>query len=199
MTVYSKTNAGRLLAFEPRSATLPAVRDLLRRVDGKTTYQELISRPGDAEIFQDLLKRQLVQIATEPWRNSAVVADSSLSAQAHPAPAVNHRVDSNLGPALEPRAVNTSTRLEDTSKIDTIKTMMCGFVQTHLPGHVKATFAEINALTNEAQLLCMLTGYVNLINPTGAAGLHHVQLLLLILADSDDESLHTTNQSGLSR
>lgn len=86
-TVYSKTNAGRLLAFEQKPGSAGAMRDLLKRVDGKTTYQQLIKSPSDAELFAQLCQQELVQVAPEPWRNSSVTptfTDSLVQRDARP-------------------------------------------------------------------------------------------------------------------
>jgi septum formation inhibitor-activating ATPase MinD len=43
--VCSKTNVGRSLAFKQNSRLMPALRDLLRRIEGKTLHQQLVPTP----------------------------------------------------------------------------------------------------------------------------------------------------------
>lgn len=169
MTVYSKTNAGRLMAFKPKPGLPVALKDLLILVDGKTPYQELVRRPGDAELFEELQLRQLVQIAPEPWRNSsAPIARQHNNATEQPRPRLS--------------LVDGSSH---NSKIQAIKALMAGFVNAHLHQHVEIMLAEIDALTNEAQLLCMFSGYMHAVNATGGTGQRHVQELLVALTDQE--------------
>jgi hypothetical protein len=184
-TVYSKTNAGRLLAFDQKPGMARVLRDLLRKVDGKTSYQELVSLPEEVELFAELYQRGLVQIAPEPWRNSSAVSafsdstankDACLDAQAGQRIDVDKKVEPHLTLVVKPD--NTL----NISKMNAIKSLMSDFIQYQLPKHAATTLPEINALTNEAQLLCMLSGYINLIDPVGKAGQAHIQNLLLILA-----------------
>lgn len=161
MTVYSKTNAGRLLAFEQKPSISQALKDMLRRVDGKTARYQLTIYAGDDELFEELCARQLVQVTTEPWRHS-----SAQSAADCPPMSL----------------VANPESLQRSSKIDAVKELMRSFVKMQLPEHTEAILAEINSLTSEAQLLCMLSGYVHFVGPAGAAGQTHVQDLLLALA-----------------
>lgn len=174
MTIYSKTNAGRLLAFEQKPSVSLALRDLLRRVDGKTSSAQLITQPGDAELFEELCVRQLVRVATEPWRNSA-----------HPTPSVSPSVSAadDHGPRLSLVSKLDSPKAD--TKIDAVKALMSEFIQVRMPEHVNGTLGEIDALQSETQLLCMLSGYINLINSTGLTGQRHVQELLLILTRAE--------------
>jgi len=178
MTVYSKTNTGRLLAFDQKPSVPQAMRDLLRRVDGKTPYHQLISQPGDAELFEELCQRQLVQIATEPWRNGS-------TANTSPVPSSSWRAAGNGPEELLLRLVGKPDDPRYGSKLETVKALMSSFVQTHLPTHADATLAEIRALTSEAELLCMFNGYINLVNPAGQAGQAHVQDLLLAISGDE--------------
>ena len=192
MTVYSKTNAGRLLAFEQKPGVPEPLRDMLRRVDGKTPYQQLVSRGNDAELFEELFRRKLIQIAPEAWRNSAVLdsgTDSVLANSMCSLPATSQHADNAKPDESHLSLVAAPGSHRNFSKIETIKAQMVGFVRAELPEHADATFAEIDALTNEAQLLCMLNGYINLVNPSGKAGQVHVQQLLLTLAEEDNPRL----------
>jgi hypothetical protein len=188
MTVYSKTNAGRLLAFEQKHEMAPAMRNLLKKVDGKTAYLQLIGSPDEAEFFNQLLARELVQIAPELWRNSAAepgFTDSALNTSVQLGSKANqHQNSVNQSPphlSLVAKPVGAQSPL----KIETIKGLMASFIQTQLPQHADATLAEINGLTSEAQFLCMLSGYINLVDPAGKAGQLHVQQLLLTLAGNE--------------
>lgn len=184
-TVYSKTNAGRLLAFGQHFNVKAELKNLLRQVDGRTAYHHLISTSSDAVLFVELLARQLVQIAPEPWRNSAgrsVHEDLGLNARSGTTASTNPRPDEHPQKEHRLTLVGTQNDAKQHSKLETIKWQMTRFIQTQLPMHMVTTLPEIAALTCEAQLLCMLNGYVNLINPTGKAGQVHVQELLLTLA-----------------
>jgi len=188
MTVYSKTNAGRLLAFGQKPGMSHELRDLLKRVDGKTPCQQLFRLPGDAERFAELCKQQLVQIAPGPWRNSSV-----LPASLYVEPENTLRPDAATSAQDDPvkksephlSLVGSLDNDGQNSKIKAIQVMMVGFIQAHLPEHADVTLPEIKALASEAHLLCMLSGYVNFINPTGRAGQQHIQELLLTLAGEE--------------
>lgn len=184
-TVYSKTNAGRLLAFDQNSHVNMELRNLLRRVDGRATYDQLISTSSDAVLFTELLARQLVQISPAPWRNSAgTVAhqDTSSNARAGVNPTANPQPDKHTAPEHRLSLVTKQNDTKQYSKLEIIKLQMTSFIQAHLPTHALTTLPEIAALTSEVQLLCMFNGYVNLIDSTGKAGQVHVQELLLTLA-----------------
>lgn len=174
VTIYSKTNLGRLRAFEQKSSVSSDLRGLLRRIDGKTSIEALISQPEDAELFEELLRRQLVEVVTDSWRNSTPPTHS-LGQQSTD--------DVADEPLLSLVSKLDSPRVD--SKIEAIKILMVGFIQLHLPEHADTTLDEINALNSEAQLLSMLNGYINLINAVGRAGQEHVQNLLLILAHTE--------------
>lgn len=134
---------------------------MLRRVDGKTARHQLTVYAGDDELFEELCARQLVQVTTEPWRNSPV-----RSMATEPPMSLVAKPDSP----------------QHSSKIEAIKELMRSFVKVQLPEHAEATLAEIDSLTSEAQLLCMLSGYIHFVGPAGAAAQTHVQDLLLALA-----------------
>ena len=192
-----------MIAFEQTPSIEPQLRDLLRRVDGKTAYQQLVNQPGDALLFEELQVRQLVQVAPQQWRNSSNASGFTDSApQFSVRPAANTvlqdnaakksspnlslvaRLDESLDP-LKPAETRSRPEAVEQPKIRAVKILMCRFVLAQLPEYADATLVEINALTSEAQLLCMLTGYINLVNRTGKAGQQHVQQVLLTLAGDE--------------
>lgn len=83
MTAYSKTNAERLLAFEPKPGIATAMRELLKRVDGKTSSQQLVNLTGEAELFAELWKRDPVKAVPQAWRNSAASSYARPNSQAN--------------------------------------------------------------------------------------------------------------------
>ncbi len=167
MTIYAKTNPGRLLAFDQAQDVPANWRDMLRRVDGKTRQEQLLLAPGDEALLQVLAQRGLIQVVSTPWRNS--ISDSRSQA-----------FDSSLSPD-QGVASNTS----HSAKIDSVIALMILFIQTSLPEYADSTLREITALNNKAELLCMLTGYIDLANRAGKVGQKHVQQLLLELAKTN--------------
>ena len=174
MTIYAKTNAGRLLAYDNTLDVPPALRDFLRRVDGKTGLQQLMVKPGDRGLLDELITRDLVRVASAPWRNSAYVSSHADSA-APPAPQFDATEPAGLG--HEP--------IVSSVKIGPAKALMSDFVSSHMPEYAYSTMIEIEALKNKADLLCMLSGYIDLVQRTGKPGQQHVQQLLLAVAGSD--------------
>lgn len=175
MTIYAKTNAGRLLAYDNTLGVPPALRDLLRRVDGKTGHQHLLVKPGDQGLLEELIARDLVQVVSAPWRNSAYVSSHADSAAPH-APQFD---------ATEPARLGDELRVSSSLKIEPAKALMRDFVRTYMPEYADDTMVEITALRNKADLLCMLSGYIDLVQRTGKPGQQHVQQLLLAVVDSD--------------
>lgn len=197
MTVYSKTIAGRLLAFEQKPSLPLPLRDMLKRVDGKTPYQQLVRQTGDAEVFEKLFLLQLVQIAPEPWRNSPAPSARPESmplsqAQSLPTdvreaqfvPTVRQPFDDNKAAKPRLRLVPAPDGSVQTSKLQVVKSLMCDFIRAKVPLHAAATCAEIEAVTNEAQFLGIFIAYNHLIGPTGYAGQKHIERLLLTLAQA---------------
>ncbi len=174
MTIYAKTNAGRLLAFDNSQNMPTELRNLLRRVDGKTQQRELLTTPGDAYWLQELTARELVQIVSTPWRNSAYASSQPDSAAPH-----KPQFD-----AAEPAGLGNGLTSSDV-KIAPAKALMSDFVSAYVPEFAHATLLEIEALKSKADLLCMLSGYIDLVQRTGKRGQQHVQQLLLAVASSD--------------
>lgn len=173
--VYSKTNAGRMLAFEQKPTIAPALRDLLRRVDGKTPYQLLIQQPGDAELFDGLEQYKLIQVAKEAWRNSSFMQPlDDFTHAASVSPTAPAAMQDDIAKPSRPRSCN----------LPAVKALMTGFVQSKLPEHAESTLDEIMTLSSDAQLLCMLDGYIHLVSRAGKAGQQHVKELLLTMEAS---------------
>lgn len=173
--VFSKTNAGRMLAFEQKPTIAPALRDLLRRVDGKTPYQLLIKQSGDAELFDELERYKLIQVAKEAWRNSSLM---------QPLEVLTHAT--SVRPTVPVALQDTSAKPSRprSSNLPAVKELMTLFVQAELPEHAEATLDEIMTLNSDAQLLCMLDGYIHLVSRAGKAGQQHVKELLLTMEAS---------------
>lgn len=180
MIVYSKTNTGRLRAFEQKPSLSLALRDLLRRVDGKTHHLQLMTQPTDTALLDELLRRQLVQIAPEPWRSSSAFSQAPEQSSEQAA----NVQDSGGRLRLVADAAGLRTA-QVRSNLEAAKALMCEFIQVVQPLHTQATINEITAIASEAQLLCMLDGYIHLVNQNGQAGQKHVQAVLLALAGGD--------------
>lgn len=164
MTVYARTNAGRLMAFDTAPGIPAPLKDLLRRVDGKTRQAQLMRNPGDESLLQHLVQKGLVQVVSALWRSSMPTSEFV---------------------AAQPISLAAMVAPPDDTKIVAVKALMGQFVQACLPQYAGATLPEIAALKSKAELLCMLTGYIDLANRAGRDGQKHVQQLLLELAHTD--------------
>ena len=200
MTIYAKTNAGRLLAFDKSQSLPTAMKDLLRRVDGKTTRQQLLVKPGDKDVLDELIQRQWVQVVPAGWRNSTYasgygdtqdpldVLDTQSDTTADTTTdtvAGNLQLDADQFASTEAAGLDGDVAVISSLKIESAKLLMSDFVATHMPEYVDVTMSEILALQTKADLLCMLSAYIDLAHRKGKPGQLHIQQVLATVADSD--------------
>lgn len=188
MTIYAKTNAGRLLAFDNSQALPAAMREFLRRVDGKTTRQQLLSHPGDKDMLEELLQRQWVQVVSAPWRNSTYSSSQTGADDAYvdtSSGALESESDIEQFAPTEAAGLDSESDVSSSLNIRDAKLLMCDFVASHMPEHYEALVNDILEFRDRADLLTMLNPYIDLANSKGKLGQQHVQQLLAMVAGSE--------------
>ena len=198
-TIFAKTNAGRLLAFDNSQGLPAAMKDMLRRVDGKTTRRQLLVNPGDKDVLDELIQRDWVQVVSAPWRNSTYASEASALGEPEDSlAAVDTQFDTQAASFFDATGLGTdqfapteaagldgNMAASNSLKIELAKLLMSDFVTAHLPEYLDVTLSEIMALQTKADLLCMLSAYIDLAHRKGKPGQLHIQQLLLAVADSD--------------
>lgn len=199
-TIYAKTNAGRLLAFDNSQQLPAAMKNMLRRVDGKTTRQQLLVKPGDTDVLEELIQRQWVQVVSAAWRNSTYASGhgseftSDFGETQNPPTELDTLTNSFVDTfgsggdqfaSTEAASLDGDVAVSSSLKIESAKLLMSDFVTTHLPEYLDITLTEIMALRTKADLLCMLGAYIDMAHRKGKPGQQHIQQLLLTVADNE--------------
>jgi hypothetical protein len=168
MTIYSKTMAGRMVAFDQQTGLTPVLKGFLKSVDGKTPTDQLLAQwqegPDALQLLKELERQGLIELRAVRWSNSS--ANSSL-----PPSLVN-----SPPPALTlVHGAKKAARTDSLAGLDPIKEEMATFLLTHLPQH------EIEEIDSYDRLMMMLTAYANVANEAGREGLTHIKSLRSLL------------------
>lgn len=188
MTIYAKTNKGRLLAFDNSHGLPAATKEFLRRIDGKTALEQLLVHPGDEDLLDDFIRRQWVQAVSTPWRISTYSSSQNdLNDADGPNSGRSHAFESDAEQfeSTEAAALQSEPEVSGNLRISDAKVLMRDFVVGQMPEHYDAVINDIQALRNKADLLCMLSPYIDKAHRKGKLGQQHIQQLLATVADSN--------------
>ena len=192
MTIYSKTMEGRLLAFDKQSPLPAPLKDLLKRVDGKTSSDELGSHmgtwAGSADLLRELERRNLVQVNNARPVATDISAARLLTAQSRTDGAALEYFATEpvpLFPASAPR--KQATEQPSHTEIQAIRECMATFILTYLPHYAQSLLKEIEGIDSYEKLMGTLDGYAFVTQEAGRAGLNHIrELRLMLRARLDD-------------
>lgn len=184
MTVYSKTMAGRMVAVDLKSTLTPDLKNFLKRIDGKTSPEQLVAQWRDGsdavQLLQELERRGLIEVRSARWSNSAInsaFSDSTSPTSLLPLP--DNAPSKQYAPTPKPAAVVTPTH--PSTELHRIKDEMESFILTHLPHRAIPVLKEIEDIDNHQSLQVMLAAYANLAHEAGRTGLAHIKSLRRML------------------
>jgi hypothetical protein len=181
MTVYSKTMAGRMVAFDQLSGLTPALKDFLKLVDGKTPPDQLVAQWRDGtealQMLQELEIRGLIEVRAVRWSHTA--GNSAFSSS----------FTDSTPPASAP-APQKMARTPAPVELAAIKEQMATFMLTHLPHHAVTVLKEIEEIDSYDRLMHMLTAYAHLAHDAGRIGLAHIKSLRAMMEPEFESTAH---------
>ncbi len=190
--LYVRTPQGRALAFTPEAKLSPALKAMLKAVDGKISVAELVVQFADADA-SDLLGQldyagliKLREVRTADFQNAqATPSAAQLSppvadfADTHPAPlALLAAQTAQPGTAMagsrsaaspEPAALGISL-----TGLALIVDVMSTFVLTHLPQQAFTVLGKLEGFKTLDELQAELPDYSMLAKASGPAGVVHL-------------------------
>lgn len=181
--LYVRTPQGRAVAFTPDTKLSPALKAMLKAVDGKVTVAELVVQFADADAA-DLLGRLevagLIKLredrsndfqnnAAAPLANTpaALFADFALTDTGQLEPLLESAV-ANSPPATLPQSAGLNTGLA------LIVDVMSTFVLTYLPQQAFTVLAKLEGFKTLAELEAELPDYSVLAKASGPVGVVHL-------------------------
>lgn len=192
MTIYSKTMEGRLQAFDKQSPLPAPLKDLLKRVDGKTSSEELGTHmgtwPGSADLLRELERRNLVQANKAQRVVTDIGAARPPAAQSRPESVALEYFATEpvpLFPASAPR--KQAAEQPSHTEIQAIRECMATFILTYLPHYARSLLKEIEDIDSYEKLMGTLDGYAFVTQEAGRAGLNHIRELRLMLRTRLDD------------
>lgn len=197
MTVFSRTAQGQLAAYDTNADLTHKMRVLLKVVDGQTsieTYEQKLSAFGDVRGMLDSLQMAgfvrpvadpASSVASAPSSRSAlnpvVVAKATDDwaetcdgyAQTVRQPASSNQRDDPETIAL-PQSADMRHKLRSQNALQAAKQLMARFTQAHLPDQASEILEQLNQINDLEMLAVMLSGYENIVSPTGAFATEHL-------------------------
>jgi hypothetical protein len=184
MATYSKTPAGRLLAFNPLSDLPLSLKNLLRSINGRADVRQLseyLGTPTDLLLsaLSELETRGLVKKEAAGWRRSEGAPESASDSPNHLRLVADSRYGPSRGDTVPSELTASKRAAKQTARealhLDEVKDRMRQFVSTRLPQHAPTVLSELETIDNFEQLAWMLDAYAYLAKDAGPAGAQHIQ------------------------
>lgn len=182
-SLYVRTIAGRVAAFNPGAQLPKALKSLLQAIDGRTQSHSVALQFADLGDVDSLLD-QLESAGLIAPKSAAPSAkpvekamDDLLASPARREDALEASSDSSLDD-IPSRSLEESM-LELTQQVADI---MATFVLTYLPSQAYGMLKELEGLRSPAQLKATLPSYEALANTAGQAGSEHMADLKQLIA-----------------
>jgi hypothetical protein len=179
MRVYTKTQAGRLAAFDTRSTLALHLKNMLKRVDGKASVSQLVAQcgadPGAELLLHELERRHLIEI-------KAFHEGQSMASHAQPQNGFERTVPAALtvvpkaplGDASRQRSAGPRRIGQAPRTLGMVKDLMATFILTHQPRYAFSVLKEIEDINTIDELKTILAGYANVTQETGQLGFTHL-------------------------
>ena len=200
--IFTKTNLGRMLAFDPKSSLSRSEKALLRLIDGKTRLTTLSSTmdPADCsiELIEALLDKELIQLAkTGPGLVGGSVKDENAQPgrARHLAlvlPHYDRTMPASLAALLEPERMSdfsdtAAHSFEYQERLDTAKDSLATFVLTYLPDDSALMLQEINQIAHNDQLKATIVTVLSMANQNSQTDRGHTLALNQTLLQLSDQ------------
>lgn len=179
---YVRTPMGRAAAFTPDAKLPPALKAMLKAVDGKTSVSALMVQFVEhdaADLLSQLEEEGLIKLRGErlaDFQPSGAVPDVVDSPNAADAADVSERAfASTSSAALElPQVVYPIAAPHCAVAVARIVEVMTTFVLTHIPQQAFTLLAELESFQTLDELEAGLPGYALLAQAQGPAGIVHL-------------------------
>lgn len=211
-SLYVRTSAGRVVAFNPATKLPKSLKSLLQAIDGRTESRTIARQFADFGNVESLLEQLesagLIESKSAAQRTSSFGQDADeiwgLPRATHTRP-VLHAVPSTKPIGLAINALlATPARREDAWEVTSasglddapsrsleesmleltqqIADIMATFVLTYLPNQAYGLLKELESLRSPAQLKATLPGYEALVVTVGQTGREHIAHLRQLIA-----------------
>lgn len=178
--IFSKTNLGRVTAFDPQCSLPIAQKNLLRLIDGKTPLVTL-SRSMDSsscsiELIDALLNQDLIRLASE--RSNSGFTDSHPPQRSSYLSATSTHDDRTIPAQLSSlQEASPEHKVRRAEKLGVAKESIATFVLTYLPAYATLVLKDIEDIANGQQLAATIDAVSSMANQSDSVSPVHIKEL----------------------
>jgi hypothetical protein len=165
--IFSKTNLGRAVAFDPHSSLPIREKNLLRLIDGRTPVvaltQSMEASGCSVELFDALLNQDLIRLSTERSGHSSATPGHD-----------DRTIPAQLAPL---QAKNPELQAKYAERLAAAKDSIATFVLTYLPARASAVLKDLEDVSNGQQMAATIDAVTNMANRSEAVNPVHTNEL----------------------